>query len=403
MKELCLDDFQPLGGNPVLKVLQPSSCFSDWRLTRSQQWCWNQVPGKKQRKTPEPELSRDREPDQSSRKCTHKMDRPHRTHGWKVSWKMLPLAASVLSSCFLLTRAQETTGISIRVVPEALKEGDSVTLTPEDFDLKKIVSCKWYRGAAEAGNIIVTSFLFHSDQTEGTAYTGRETVKPDCSLYITDLKPDDSGIYSFKPEGPGVTNTGATNITVSEVLSNPVLWPTESLVSENTTVTLHCNTSDRLDVSILWFKDGNPVPPKTGISEQNRTLMLTGITKEDEGIYTCQAVNPVSNATSNPSKITIAYSSDGSSSSSSGSAGALAGTVIGSLAVILVLVGTLTYVFLRVCRRNGKTSTQVVSTPQIYENVLPPGQVHPENSSSAANTYETLQPRIPSVYEEIKR
>ncbi|XP_077788354.1 cell adhesion molecule CEACAM21-like [Podarcis muralis] len=332
------------------------------------------------------------------------MDRPRRSHGWKVSWKMLPLAASVLSSCFLLTRAQETTGISIRVVPEVLKEGDSVTLTPEGLDLKNVGSCKWYRGAVEERNIIISFFRPpYSGQIGGPAYTGRETVKPDCSLYITDLKPDDSGIYTFKPEGPGVTNTGDTNITVSEILSNPVLRPTESLVAENTTVTLHCNTSDHFDVSILWFKDGNPVPSNTGLSDWNRTLMLTGIAKEDEGIYMCQAVNPVSNATSNPSKITMAYSSDGSSSSSSGSAGVLAGTVIGSLAVILVLVGTLTYIFLRVCRRNGKTSTQVVSTPQIYENVLPAGQVHPENSSSAANTYETLQPRSPSVYEEIKR
>ncbi|XP_060131241.1 carcinoembryonic antigen-related cell adhesion molecule 1-like [Zootoca vivipara] len=413
-------------------------------------------------------------------KCTHKMDRPCRTHSWKVSWQMLLLAASILSSCFLLTRGQERIGISIRVVPEVLKEGDSVTLTPEGLDLKKLSNCKWYRGAIEERNLIITVYsvvveevavslqsgaLVRQDQgrlraeeqdyrledgrgskgvfpgkrawcrlkilgpsvshtgepqvpvrapnitfflipvfgqANGTAHTGRETGNKDCSLQITDLKPDDSGTYSFKPEALGVSNTGATNITVSEILSHPVLWPTESLGSGNTSVTLYCNTSDRLDVSILWFKDGNPVQSKTGLSDRNRTLTLTSITKEDEGIYTCQAVNPVSNAISNPSKITLAYSSGGSSPSS-GSAGALAGTVIESLAVILVLVGTLTYVSLRVCRRNGKTSTQVVSTPQIYENVPPPGQVHHENSSSAANTYETLQPRIPSVYEEIQR
>nr|XP_034977032.1 carcinoembryonic antigen-related cell adhesion molecule 16-like isoform X2 [Zootoca vivipara] len=311
--------------------------------------------------------------------------------------------ASILSSCFLLTRGQERIGISIRVVPEVLKEGDSVTLTPEGLDLKKLSNCKWYRGAIEERNLIITFFLIPVfGQANGTAHTGRETGNKDCSLQITDLKPDDSGTYSFKPEALGVSNTGATNITVSEILSHPVLWPTESLGSGNTSVTLYCNTSDRLDVSILWFKDGNPVLSKTGLSDRNRTLTLTSITKEDEGIYTCQAVNPVSNAISNPSKITLAYSSGGSSPSS-GSAGALAGTVIESLAVILVLVGTLTYVSLRVCRRNGKTSTQVVSTPQIYENVPPPGQVHHENSSSAANTYETLQPRIPSVYEEIQR
>uniref|UniRef100_A0A670IVM5 Immunoglobulin domain-containing protein n=1 Tax=Podarcis muralis TaxID=64176 RepID=A0A670IVM5_PODMU len=140
-----------------------------------------------------------------------------RPPGWRCSWHTAFLAASVLSSCFLLTRAQETTGISIRVVPEVLKEGDSVTLTPEGLDLKNIASCKWYRGAVEERNMIISFFRPpFSGETKGPAHTGRETVKPDFSLYITDLKPADSGIYSFKPEGPGVTITGATNITVSE-------------------------------------------------------------------------------------------------------------------------------------------------------------------------------------------
>uniref|UniRef100_A0A670IUJ9 Ig-like domain-containing protein n=1 Tax=Podarcis muralis TaxID=64176 RepID=A0A670IUJ9_PODMU len=413
------------------------------------------------------------------------MDRPCRSHGWKVSWKMLPLAASVLSSCFLLTRAQETTGISIRVVPEVLKEGDSVTLTPEGLDLKNIASCKWYRGAVEERNMIISFFRPpFSGETKGPAHTGRETVKPDFSLYITDLKPADSGIYSFKPEGPGVTITGATNITVSgyvtnitisdsgkaiensttvlhctsagtnvsyswlrgneslvvgerislsnnnqvltfnptsrndsdsyscygynsfsndstsyllnvlygpdvpeigpsehyyaegsnltlsctadsnpaaqytwsfnetsdigsasqlsihnlqfhhsgnytckafnnetnasstsasreiwvlETLSNPVLWPAEAIVAENASVSLQCNTSNRLDVNVTWFKDSNPVLDKAVLFNRNRNLTLTAVSKDEEGMYTCKATNPVSKATSNPSKISLAY------------------------------------------------------------------------------------------------
>ncbi|XP_077788357.1 uncharacterized protein LOC114603347 isoform X2 [Podarcis muralis] len=97
-------------------------------------------------------------------------------------------------------------------------------------------------------------------------------------------------------------------------------------------------------------------------------------------------------------------------SPTSGSAGALAGTIIGSLAAILVLTGTLTYVFLRVRHRKDKTSTTTSAatpTPQIYENVLPPGQrkpeIEPESSSEAANVYLDLQPTTRSVYEEIKR
>ncbi|XP_034975890.2 carcinoembryonic antigen-related cell adhesion molecule 16-like [Zootoca vivipara] len=162
-------------------------------------------------------------------KCTHKMDRPCRTHSWKVSWQMLLLAASILSSSFLLTRGQERIGKSIRVVPEVLKEGVRVTLTSEGLDLKKLRSCKWYRGATEERNIIITFFLGPVyGQNPGPAFTNRETVNPDCSLRITDLKLSDSGTYSFKSEGIGVINTGTTNITVSEILSSPVLQLTES-------------------------------------------------------------------------------------------------------------------------------------------------------------------------------
>ncbi|XP_077788360.1 uncharacterized protein LOC144328497 isoform X3 [Podarcis muralis] len=38
------------------------------------------------------------------------MDRPRRTRGWKVSWKMLLLADFILSSCFLMTQAQDSLG-----------------------------------------------------------------------------------------------------------------------------------------------------------------------------------------------------------------------------------------------------------------------------------------------------
>ncbi|XP_077788362.1 cell adhesion molecule CEACAM7-like [Podarcis muralis] len=293
---------------------------------------------------------------------------------WMASWQMLLLAASIPRSSFLLIPGQGKTKTHITVEPETLREGQSVSLTPGRVDL---FSCHWYRGAAEEKNkIFVYSLSPFAEQKNGPAFSGRESGATDCSLRITDLRLSDSGTYTLRMGGFLRNEMGATSITISEILSNPVLQPTESLVAENTTVTLHCNTSDRLDVSILWFKDGSPVPSKTGLSERNRTLMLTGITKEDEGIYKCQAVNPVSNAISNPSKITMAYSSAFSS------AEALAGTVIGSLAAILVLMGTLTYLLFRARHRNGRTTSPVVPTPQVYENDPQTGEAKPQVSES---------------------
>nr|XP_028598084.1 hemicentin-1-like isoform X4 [Podarcis muralis] len=239
------------------------------------------------------------------------MDRPCRSHGWKVSWKMLPLAASVLSSCFLLTRGQETTGIRIRVVPEVLKEGESVTLTPEGLDLKNIASCKWYRGAVEERNMIISFFRPpFSGETKGPAHTGRETVKPDFSLYITDLKPDDSGIYSFKPEGPGVTSTGATNITVSgEVRNVTISGPSNA--KENDSVTLNCNSAGT-NVSYYWLKGSQLIEGGGHISldNNNQRLILNPVTRNDEANYTCFGNNSFSESSSEPHWLQIFYGPD---------------------------------------------------------------------------------------------
>ncbi|XP_077788345.1 hemicentin-1-like isoform X6 [Podarcis muralis] len=218
-----------------------------------------------------------------------------RPPGWRYSWHTAFLAASILSSCFLFPQAQETTGIRIRVVPEVLKEGDSVTLTPEIPYLKNLSNCKWYRGAVEVKNTIITYFLAPViGQENGDAHTGRETGRPDCSLYITNLKPDDSGTYSFKPEGLGVTGTGATNITVSEYLSKPkVLVSPSPFLTEFETAILTCNTTPRI-VSVAWFWDGLPLRESSQmqLSDANRTLTIHGINRSDAGEYRCQVSNP---------------------------------------------------------------------------------------------------------------
>nr|XP_034976296.1 carcinoembryonic antigen-related cell adhesion molecule 3-like isoform X2 [Zootoca vivipara] len=126
------------------------------------------------------------------------------------------------------------------------------------------------------------------------------------------------------------------------------------------------------------------------------SLHITDLRLSDSGTYTLRMGGVLRNEMGATS-ITISDSS----------AEAHTGTVIGSLVAILVLMGILTYLFLRARHRNGRSSSLVVPTPQLYENDPPSGQtksqVKPESPSKASNTYETLQPRIQSVYEEIKR
>uniref|UniRef100_A0A670ISY4 Immunoglobulin domain-containing protein n=1 Tax=Podarcis muralis TaxID=64176 RepID=A0A670ISY4_PODMU len=132
----------------------------------------------------------------------------------------LHAAASILSCCFLWTQAQAKTGIPIKVEPEILQEGQSVTLTPGDIDVTTLRSCKWYRGSSADGNRIFTYFLAPViSQKNGSAFTDRETGRRDCSLRITDLTPSDSGTYTLEPEGPLEHRIGAINITVPGMMS----------------------------------------------------------------------------------------------------------------------------------------------------------------------------------------
>lgn len=125
-------------------------------------------------------------------------------------------AASIVSSCFLLTQGQDTiaTKISIAVEPLNPVAGQSVTLTPgvvlEDFK-----RCHWYHGVtAESEELIFT----HTPPfyVPGAAYTRRETMGPGCSLHIRNLVPEDSGIYTVTLDESGMlSTTGHVDMEVS--------------------------------------------------------------------------------------------------------------------------------------------------------------------------------------------
>ncbi|XP_053255251.1 uncharacterized protein LOC128419032 [Podarcis raffonei] len=123
---------------------------------------------------------------------------PWRPPGWRNCWRAALLAASILSSCFLLTQAKGEKETVIKMDTEHPEGGGSVTFTPVDLDVGNLNTFIWYRGETEETSRIFTYILVPSRiQNNGPSFTERETGGLDSSLNIRDLWLNDSGLYTL--------------------------------------------------------------------------------------------------------------------------------------------------------------------------------------------------------------
>uniref|UniRef100_A0A8C7E3M3 Ig-like domain-containing protein n=1 Tax=Naja naja TaxID=35670 RepID=A0A8C7E3M3_NAJNA len=237
--------------------------------------------------------------------------RPRDLPGWTPPWRAVLLAASILSSFFLLAQGQLSTttsyNISVSVNPPETLEGQTVNLTLK-YSATNFAVCSWYREMDTKEHLIVTLYLPPiGGTTTGPSYTGREVAGFGCSLLIKNLHLNDTGTYVVTMSGPSVDGRGDVKLQVLENLSEPVLWPLEALVPEKARFTLNCSTINSSTVTVTWSKDSKPFPTNVAFDHENRTLTLREFQQSDAGSYTCTAQNRFSKATSNRSILTLAY------------------------------------------------------------------------------------------------
>ncbi|XP_063168410.1 carcinoembryonic antigen-related cell adhesion molecule 3-like [Candoia aspera] len=224
------------------------------------------------------------------------------------------LAASILSSCLLLTQAQVTKyNIPVFMNPSNAIEGQRINLTlgyaPATFFL-----CNWYRGAESKENLIVTVYLPPlSGNVFGPAYTGREIPDPNCSLLIGNLNYDDSGTYIVTKDGASVYGRGETSI---EILAPGLLpKPSVSIIQlfreHMDSVHLKCDATVR-SANVIWFQNGKPLnsSPRIRLSDDNQILTIQPLLRNDSGVYQCQGSNPLSVERSNIANISVIYGPD---------------------------------------------------------------------------------------------
>ncbi|XP_077787047.1 uncharacterized protein LOC114603348, partial [Podarcis muralis] len=143
---------------------------------------------------------------------------PWRPPGWRNCWRAALLAASILSSSFLLTQTKGEKETVIKMDTEHPEEGGSVTFTPVDLDVENLNTFIWYRGEIEESSRIFTYILVPTRiQNNGPSFTERETGGLDSSLSIRDLWLNDSGLYTLAAKVSSGTVIGLIVINVLDV------------------------------------------------------------------------------------------------------------------------------------------------------------------------------------------
>ncbi|XP_063049876.1 carcinoembryonic antigen-related cell adhesion molecule 8-like [Engraulis encrasicolus] len=122
------------------------------------------------------------------------------------------------------------------------------------------------------------------------------------ALVLRDLTLSDSGEYTLTLRVNGVESSPATTLTVFENVSDPAITISGSpdldpLVAGKSSVSLTCEAKGSITTR-KWMKNGGTLsaePDRVIISEDNRTVSICPVQKEDIGEYKCQVSNPVSN------------------------------------------------------------------------------------------------------------
>ncbi|XP_078342476.1 fibroblast growth factor receptor 1-A-like [Oculina patagonica] len=115
--------------------------------------------------------------------------------------------------------------------------------------------------------------------------------RSDGSLRVNPVHPQDKGTYICTMK----QNKGTESVTSEDQTINVfvMIWPNIQLLGPNKPIregesgNLTCKIVQGLpEPQLSWLKNGKPLP-----NEMNRTLLLTDVTSEDEGSYTCNASN----------------------------------------------------------------------------------------------------------------
>lgn len=143
--------------------------------------------------------------------------------------------------------------------------------------------------------------------------------EPNVSLLIRRLNQDDEGDYhlnlniKFHNKTEKVIKEERTvHVTVDVPVSIPIIekTPSYAVVEDKANVTWTCSVNNGTRVAFQWLRDNVPIGPgdRYHFSQDNSTLLISPVRKQDKGTYRCVASNPVSRGQhSRPVELNVYY------------------------------------------------------------------------------------------------
>uniref|UniRef100_A0A8C5QD95 Ig-like domain-containing protein n=1 Tax=Leptobrachium leishanense TaxID=445787 RepID=A0A8C5QD95_9ANUR len=182
----------------------------------------------------------------------------------------------------------------------------SVTIRPlngSNIDLQCII-----------GSQLVSSYFFYRDEQLVTCQPPHLSCNETSPfLYFRPVTEHDTGNYTCVIQNAVSRNSSAplslnvavsvSQVTLSNNASSPVLAEKES-------VALTCSSLGT-DLSYSWQLDGAALPKNARylLTGSNSTLVISPVTRNDQGVFTCIVANYLNNETSNP--LTLSWSPEG--------------------------------------------------------------------------------------------
>ncbi|XP_075844584.1 cell adhesion molecule CEACAM8-like isoform X1 [Microtus pennsylvanicus] len=230
-------------------------------------------------------------------------------HKGQLPWRGLLLAASLLIYWSSPTTAQ----VTVEAVPPHAAVGANVLLLVHNLR-KTFRTFYWHKGTNfEMSNEIARFIASDNVNKTGPAYSGRETIYPNGSLLFQNVTRKDTGAYTLH-----ILMQNFDFIEKWVQFHVHPLLPKPSITSNNSnpmegqdSVALMCDPKTE-NTTYLWRRNGQSLSEgdRLKLSEDNRTLTLLSVVRNDTGDYECETRNPVSTSQSDPFTLNITYGPD---------------------------------------------------------------------------------------------